>query len=97
MIILIDCGIILKEVPLIPNPEAVSIVARQSISREQCNPCTYHYINLSVPQFPITLLIGPLYYFPRSLPPSKLANPVVLHYGGNEMYRDCIAPAIYSE
>ena len=30
IIILIDCGIALKDVPLTPGPEAVSIVAHQS-------------------------------------------------------------------
>ena len=30
--------------------------------------------------FPMAFRVGPLFYFPRSLPPLYLANPAVLHY-----------------
>ena len=60
LIILIDCGIALKEVPLTPGPEVVSIVAHESeyISREQCNPCTS-----PIPVHPITAGSAKLQYW----------------------------------
>ena len=52
LIMLIDCGIAPKEVPLTPGPEAVSIAAYDSSrSREQCNP-VYHIITGNVMKWP---------------------------------------------